>query len=157
MLSRADIATPQQLKSAKASSAAAPAARRSSSPPRRGEGIEALLDACLALTSTEPTLEPAAQRFWERPRAPRRRPRPIRAGAGRERKSLAEHRRIVVKVGSSLLVDGATGKLDRDWLARLPTTSPRLAARRRDMLVVSSGAIALGRRALGARTRRAEA
>jgi glutamate 5-kinase len=63
--------------------------------------------------------------------------------------SLARHRRIVVKVGSSLLVDGATGRLDREWLATLADDIAALAAPGRQMLVVSSGAIALGRGVLG--------
>jgi glutamate 5-kinase len=63
--------------------------------------------------------------------------------------NLAKHRRIVVKVGSSLLVDGATGELDRDWLAALADDIAQLAGQGREMLVVSSGAIALGRFVLG--------
>ena len=62
---------------------------------------------------------------------------------------VAAHRRIVVKVGSALLVDGGTGKLNSAWLASLADDIAGLAARERQMLVVSSGAIALGRRALG--------
>jgi glutamate 5-kinase len=66
-----------------------------------------------------------------------------------KRSTISSHRRIVVKVGSSLLVNGATGKLDRDWLAALADDIADLAAKERQVLVVSSGAIALGRRALG--------
>lgn len=40
--------------------------------------------------------------------------------------TLASFRRIVVKVGSSLLVDAAAGSLKRAWLASLPTGRPRL-------------------------------
>ena len=58
--------------------------------------------------------------------------------------SLKKYRRIVVKIGSALLVDGATG-LKRDWLASLADDIAALAAERRRILVVSSGAIALGR------------
>jgi len=65
-----------------------------------------------------------------------------------KRRAIANHRRIVIKVGSSLLVDGATGKLNADWLASLADDIAALAAKGRDVLVVSSGAIALGRRAL---------
>lgn len=63
-------------------------------------------------------------------------------------RSLAAHRRIVVKVGSSLLVDGASGRLDRDWLNALAHDIAELMAGERRVIVVSSGAIALGRRAL---------
>src|ERR671910_648748 len=65
------------------------------------------------------------------------------------RPALSSHRRIVVKVGSSLLVDGATGKLNAGWLASLADDIAALAEKSRDVLVVSSGAIALGRGALG--------
>ena len=59
---------------------------------------------------------------------------------------LAAARRIVVKVGSSLLVgqDGA----DRGWLAAFAADVARLRARGQQVLVVSSGAVALGRRRL---------
>ena len=67
-----------------------------------------------------------------------------------KRSTISSHRRIVVKVGSSLLVDGATGKLNAaTGLPRSPTTSPTSPKKAREVLVVSSGAIALGRRALG--------
>jgi glutamate 5-kinase len=64
------------------------------------------------------------------------------------RPSLAQARRLVVKVGSALLVDAATGTLREDWLAAL--AEDVAAARRRgaDVVLVSSGAIALGRRVL---------
>jgi glutamate 5-kinase len=62
--------------------------------------------------------------------------------------SLKSFRRIVVKVGSSLLVDSAAGKLKRDWLASLAHDVAALHKDHRDILVVSSGAIALGRAVL---------
>jgi len=60
--------------------------------------------------------------------------------------ALADARRVVVKVGSSLLVgqDGA----DRHWLAAFAADVARLRARGQQVLVVSSGAVALGRRRL---------
>jgi glutamate 5-kinase len=60
--------------------------------------------------------------------------------------ALDSFRRIVVKIGSSLLVD--RNGLKRDWLEGLADDLASLAAGRRDLLVVSSGAIALGRRVL---------
>jgi len=59
---------------------------------------------------------------------------------------LADARRIVVKVGSALLVgeDGA----DRHWLAAFAADLARVRARGQQVLVVSSGAVALGRRRL---------
>jgi glutamate 5-kinase len=59
--------------------------------------------------------------------------------------TLAEFRRIVVKVGSSLLIDAAAGRVKQGWLASLVEDVARLHGERRDLLVVSSGAIALGR------------
>ena len=62
--------------------------------------------------------------------------------------ALASFRRIVVKVGSSLLVDAAAGRLKRDWLEGLAADIASLHAQGRDLLVVSSGSIALGRAVL---------
>ena len=62
--------------------------------------------------------------------------------------SLKDFRRVVVKVGSSLLVDSSAGGLKRDWLASLAADVAGLHKERRDVLVVSSGAIALGRSVL---------
>jgi glutamate 5-kinase len=58
-------------------------------------------------------------------------------------------RRIVVKVGSSLLVDERTGAANHAWLAALAADVARIKARGQQVLVVSSGAVALGRRRLG--------
>jgi glutamate 5-kinase len=63
--------------------------------------------------------------------------------------SLAQFRRIVVKVGSSLLVDRARGRLNHAWLAALAEDLAELHGREADVLVVSSGSIALGRSVLG--------
>jgi glutamate 5-kinase len=62
--------------------------------------------------------------------------------------ALAEFRRIVVKVGSSLLVDSQAGRLKESWLASLTADLAALHRDKRDILVVSSGAIALGRAVL---------
>ena len=61
---------------------------------------------------------------------------------------LTDFRRIVVKVGSSLLVDSERGRLNQDWLASLAEDLAALHREKRDVLVVSSGAIALGRAVL---------
>jgi glutamate 5-kinase len=63
--------------------------------------------------------------------------------------SLAQFRRVVLKVGSSLLVDRARGRLNQPWLAALADDIAELHGRGADVLVVSSGAIALGRTVLG--------
>ena len=62
--------------------------------------------------------------------------------------ALADFRRIVVKVGSSLLVDASAGGVKEEWLASLAADIGRLHGEKRDVLVVSSGAIALGRAVL---------
>lgn len=60
---------------------------------------------------------------------------------------LSSYRRIVVKIGSALLVDRATG-LKREWLASLGADVAALAASGVEVMIVSSGAIALGRNVL---------
>ena len=62
--------------------------------------------------------------------------------------SLADFRRVVVKVGSSLLVDAHAGRLKESWLASLADDLADFHRDKRDVLVVSSGAIALGRAVL---------
>src|SRR5438105_820661 len=62
--------------------------------------------------------------------------------------SLADFRRIVVKVGSSLLVDRGASRVKEEWLISLADDVARLHRDKRDLLVVSSGAIALGRAVL---------
>ncbi|HLY52270.1 MAG TPA: glutamate 5-kinase, partial [Steroidobacteraceae bacterium] len=64
---------------------------------------------------------------------------------------LARARRLVVKVGSALLVDGESGRINRAWLATLIEDLLRLRKRGQQVILVSSGAIALGRRRLGLR------
>jgi glutamate 5-kinase len=58
-------------------------------------------------------------------------------------------RRIIVKVGSALLVDAETGRINRAWLETLIDDLLRLRRRGQRVILVSSGAIALGRRRLG--------
>jgi glutamate 5-kinase len=62
---------------------------------------------------------------------------------------LLKARRVVVKVGSSLLVEPGTGQVNRAWLDAFAADVARLRARGQEVLLVSSGAIALGRRQLG--------
>lgn len=57
--------------------------------------------------------------------------------------------RIVIKIGSALLVDSATGALRIDWLESLAKDVAMLKADGKEVLIVSSGSIALGRRVLG--------
>ena len=65
---------------------------------------------------------------------------------------LKDFRRITVKIGSALLVDRKSG-LKRDWLASLIDDIAALSAGGSEVLVVSSGAIALGRTMLGLTSR----
>ncbi|MGR3320470.1 MAG: glutamate 5-kinase [Pseudooceanicola sp.] len=58
-------------------------------------------------------------------------------------------RRLVVKIGSALLVDRVSGQLRRDWLVHLAEDVARIRARGTDVVLVSSGSIALGRGVLG--------
>jgi glutamate 5-kinase len=62
--------------------------------------------------------------------------------------TLTDARRLVVKIGSALLVDAASGGLRRAWLCSLADDVARLRARGVDVVLVSSGSIALGRRLL---------
>ena len=64
-------------------------------------------------------------------------------------KRLSKARRVVVKIGSALLVDGATGTVKAAWLDALVADLAALRARGAEVIAVSSGAIALGRRTLG--------
>ena len=62
---------------------------------------------------------------------------------------LTQARRIVVKVGSALLVDAESARVNRAWLETLVEDLLRLRRRGQRVILVSSGAIALGRRRLG--------
>jgi glutamate 5-kinase len=64
-------------------------------------------------------------------------------------RSLTHARRLVVKVGSALLVDQASGRLNRAWLESLCEDVARARRRNQEVVIVSSGAIALGRRHVG--------
>ena len=62
---------------------------------------------------------------------------------------LIEAKRVVVKVGSALLVDAEKGRLNRTWLESFAADIAHLKRRGQEVILVSSGAIALGRRHLG--------
>ncbi|WP_108484100.1 glutamate 5-kinase [Oceaniglobus ichthyenteri] len=63
--------------------------------------------------------------------------------------SLKDAHRIVVKIGSALLVDRSTGALRGDWLHALALDVMALKTQGADVILVSSGSIALGRGVLG--------
>jgi glutamate 5-kinase len=62
---------------------------------------------------------------------------------------LTDAKRVIVKVGSALLVDAEKGRLNRAWLESLVADIARMHKRGQEVILVSSGAIALGRRHLG--------
>jgi glutamate 5-kinase len=62
---------------------------------------------------------------------------------------LASSRRLVAKIGSALLVEEDTGAIRRTWLKSLASDLATLKAGAREVVIVSSGAIAVGRRHLG--------
>jgi len=62
---------------------------------------------------------------------------------------LTRAKRLVVKIGSALLVEPATGALHTGWLTGLAADLADCRAAGQQVVLVSSGAIALGRRALG--------
>lgn len=65
---------------------------------------------------------------------------------------LAAATRVVVKIGSALLVEAETGRLKRAWLDALADDVAAMKKRGQQVVIVSSGAIALGRRHLGLAT-----
>lgn len=66
--------------------------------------------------------------------------------------SLTAAHRVVVKIGSALLVDRVSGGLRHDWLVTLAEDVAKLKAAGADVVIVSSGSIALGRGVLGLAT-----
>ncbi len=62
---------------------------------------------------------------------------------------LTSARRIVIKVGSSLLIDPANGAAHAERLRRIAQDAAQLHADKKSVVIVTSGAVALGRRALG--------
>jgi glutamate 5-kinase len=69
---------------------------------------------------------------------------------------LANARKVVIKIGSALFVDQQTGALDRAWLEGVCADVADLRRAGKDVVIVSSGAVALGRRELKIDPRRLE-
>ncbi|MBT4888284.1 MAG: glutamate 5-kinase [Rhodospirillales bacterium] len=63
-------------------------------------------------------------------------------------KLLSDCKRIVIKIGSALLVDATRGTVHRSWLKALAEDIARCRKRGQEVVIVSSGAIAIGRRHL---------
>ena len=57
---------------------------------------------------------------------------------------LVSSRRLVIKIGSALFVDQTTGALDRAWLESVCADVADLRAEGKEVVIVSSGAVALG-------------
>jgi glutamate 5-kinase len=75
---------------------------------------------------------------------------PVDTAASRARLSrLTSASRVIVKIGSSLLIDDAGASLNQFWLDSLVDDVARLHRGGQRLVLVSSGAIALGRRRLG--------
>ena len=66
---------------------------------------------------------------------------------------LKSARRLVIKIGSALLVDDRTGRIHRAWLNALGEDIAHCRSRGQDIIIVSSGAIAVGREHLGLKGR----
>lgn len=66
-----------------------------------------------------------------------------------ERENLKNKKRIVVKIGSSSLTHSATGSLDLEKMERLVRILTDLRNQGKDVILVTSGSIAVGRKALG--------
>ncbi len=62
---------------------------------------------------------------------------------------LTNAKRVVIKIGSALLVDGSTGELRKNWLSALAEDIAVMKSRGQEVLIVSSGSIAMGRHVLG--------
>lgn len=75
----------------------------------------------------------------------------MRDGEPRSTRAIAGARRIVLKIGSTLLVDSRTGTVDRARLEGLAGRVTGWMQQGKQVLVVSSGAVALGARRLGTR------
>lgn len=63
--------------------------------------------------------------------------------------TLLSARRLVVKIGSALLVDGQTHQLRREWLDALADDVAACRRRGQEVVIVTSGAVACGREHLG--------
>ncbi len=63
--------------------------------------------------------------------------------------AIAAARTVIIKIGSSLLIDDARNAVNADWLGNVASDIAMLRADGKNVVVVSSGAIALGSRGLG--------
>ena len=61
---------------------------------------------------------------------------------------LDKAQRIVIKIGSALVANGTTGEINHDWLCSMAEDIALLRAQGKEVILVTSGAVALGRGAL---------
>lgn len=66
-----------------------------------------------------------------------------------ETSALDTTKRLVIKIGSAILINAETGQLREDWLESLANDIADLKKSGKAVIIVSSGAIALGRARLG--------
>ena len=59
--------------------------------------------------------------------------------------ALSDSQRVVIKIGSALLVEADNGTLKKGWLEKLCQDIAALREQNKEIIIVSSGAIALGR------------
>ena len=62
---------------------------------------------------------------------------------------IKQSKRIVVKIGSALLTDEQSGEVKQDWLRSVADNLATLQGNGKEIVIVSSGAIALGRKSIG--------
>ncbi len=63
--------------------------------------------------------------------------------------NLNEHKKLIIKIGSSLLINESDGSLNKLWLENLIKEIAELKKNNHSVIIVSSGAIGLGRKYLG--------
>lgn len=66
---------------------------------------------------------------------------------------LKDAERVIIKIGSSLLVDRETGDVHETWLKSLATDVSELQAQGKQVILVSSGSVALGLSGIGLKSR----
>ena len=64
-------------------------------------------------------------------------------------KTMKQVNRVVIKIGSALLIDEKNGSIRSDWLSSIADDVATLKKQGKDVILVSSGSIALGRKILG--------
>ena len=61
---------------------------------------------------------------------------------------IKDSKRIVIKIGSSLLIDKSKGNLKSEWIGSLAQDINNLIKQKKEIIIVSSGSIALGQKQL---------